>query len=363
MKEMAEVMFQPLPLVFGKIFVGDRDGVLHALNQNTGKPVWVRPLESGDIFGPALAYNKVFTISLNGVLFAIGEETGEIIWNTKIAAAPSINVADNRLFISAFNGTFYCINATSGATLWSGDLVASSVETYMITHPAVAEGRVFLGAVCLNETDGSTLWNVTLGGQVQGIGLRNFPAFSEGRVFIGVNDTMYCLDAFTGSVLWNQKIGSEIFKAPPAIAYDMVFVPSADGVFYCLDAQSGTIIWTKSGVGGIVQVPYGSTSGGAAVADGKVFLPNPDWAVICLNSTNGEVIWRFLTEGSPAPPIVASGAVFVTLVHDPQVYAFGKSSTTPSDFQIDTLWLAAAVVLAVVAVAVGTIVYLNRRKR
>jgi outer membrane protein assembly factor BamB len=343
---------------YGKIFVGDRNGVLHALDELSGESFWVKPLESGDIFGPALAYNKVFVVSEYGTLFAIDEKTGEILWKTEIAASPSINVADDRLFIAAFNGSFYCVNATSGVHIWSRDIMASSLGTYTITHPAVADGRVFVGVICLNETDGATLWTATLSGQIQGIGSRNFPAVTDGKVFIGVDNTMYCLDKFTGSVLWNYTTNGEVFRAPPALAYGKVFVPSTDGIFYCLDAQNGTALWMKSDVGGVISIGYGSTSAGAAVADGKIYLPNPDWAVTCINATNGELVWRFITEGPPAPPIVADGTVFVTLVHDPQIYAIGKSSATDQTF-----WLYSGIITVIVLIVIGSLIAWRNRSK
>ncbi len=344
---------------YGKIFVGSRDGVLHAMDARTGDVIWNQALSIGDLFGPAVAYNRVYVVSDANELFALDEEKGDVIWTKNIPASPSINVANNRLFIAAFNGSFYCVNATSGASLWTRSFVGAG--TYIITHPAVADNRVFLGALCLNETDGSTLWNTTLNGQ-QGIGSRNFPVVADGKVFIGINDTMFCLDASSGSVMWNYTIGGEVFRAPPAIAYGKLFVPSTDGFFYCLDAQNGTVLWKKSDVGGIIRIGYGSTSAGAAVADGKIYLPHPDWAITCLNATNGEIMWKFLTEGPPAPPIVASDTVFATLVHDPQIYAIGKPSATPSGFQVDALLLAAVAVLAVLAITVGVLVYFRRRR-
>ena len=312
---------------YGKIFVGSRDGVLHAMDARTGDAIWNQALTIGDLFGPAVAHNRVYVVSDANELFAIDEETGNVIWTKNIPASPSINVADDRLFVAAFNGSFYCVNATSGATLWTRDFVGAG--TYIITHPALAYNRVFLGALCLNETDGAILWNMTLSGQ-QGIGSRNFPAVGDGKVFIGINDTMFCLEAISGSVIWNYTIGGEVFRAPPAIAYGKLFIPSTDGFFYCLDVKNGTVLWKKPDVGGIVRIGFGSTSAGAAVADGKIYLPHPDWAITCLNATNGEFLWRFLTEGPPAPPIVAGGSIFATLVHDPQIYALGKPAVTPS---------------------------------
>ena len=342
---------------YGKFLVGSRDGVLRAMNELNGETVWVQRLdENWDIFGPAVAYNRVYVVSDAGNLFALEEGTGEIIWTKNIPASPSINVGDDRLFIAAFNGSFYCVNATSGATLWTRDLVVSDAGTYIITHPAVADNRVFLGTVCLNETDGTTLWNITLSGQERAIGTRNFPAVTEGKVFIGVNNTMYCIDELTGSVEWNYTTGGEVFQSPPALAYGKVFLPSTDGVFYCLDAQNGTALWKKSDVGGIISIGYGSTSAGAAVADGKIYLPNADWSVTCLKTTNGEVIWKFLTDGQPAPPILADSIVFATLVHDPQIYVIGKSSEESQNF-----WLYSSIAAIIVLIIIGSLLVWRTR--
>jgi outer membrane protein assembly factor BamB len=307
---------------YGKLFLGDRSGVLRAIDEFTGDTAWNLPLDSGDIFGPALGYEKIYVVTDYGALFAVNESQGDVVWSTKIVASPSINIADGRLFVCAFNGTFYCLNATSGSILWTRDLAVSDTETYIISHPAVADNRVFLGTVCLNESDGSTIWNVTLNGQ-NTLGPRNFPVVSNDRVFIGVQGTLFGLDVGTGSVIWNFTTGGELYRAPPAVAYGKIFVPSTNNIFYCLDAQDGSLIWQKENVGGIISIPYGSTSAGVAVADGKIFLAHPDWAIICLNASSGDIIWEYLTAGPPAPPLVADGLVLATLVHDPQIYIFG----------------------------------------
>jgi outer membrane protein assembly factor BamB len=148
------------------------------------------------------------------------------------------------------------------------------------------------------------------------------------------------------------------FPSPPALAYSKVFVPSTDGVYYCLDAQNGTALWMKSDVGGVISIGYGSTSAGAAVADGKIYLANPDWTVTCINATNGELVWRFLTEGPPAPPIVADGTFFVTLVHDPQIYAIGNSSATDPN-----IWLYSGIATIVVLIVIGSLLAMRTRSK
>jgi outer membrane protein assembly factor BamB len=348
----------PAAVAYEKIFIGSEDGVLYALDEHNGDVVWKQTIREGwNLFCPTVAHNTVYIVSDAGELVALNEKTGDVAWRKNFPASPSINVDNDRLFIAAYNGTFYCVNATSGEALWSRNLTISDYRTYIITHPAMVDGRVFVGPICLNETDGTTLWTLTLNGQELGIAANNFPAVTDGKVVIGIGDTMYALNELDGSVLWTRQIGGDVMLTPPAVANDRVFVTSsADGNLYCLNAQTGEMVW-KQAVGSGTITRLASTP---VVANGKVYvnLNNADWGVMCLDANNGTVIWSYATAGPAAQPLIADGAVIVTLEHDPQVYVFGQTSASDQTF-----WLYLTLALAAI-VAAGVIgVWLARRAK
>ena len=160
---------------------GGKAGVLVAVNAETGKLVWKRPvgvhnghdndnlyalrghtsklhipevIEPGDVGGiesqlasngttvfaavnnlaatyngPALANVKLPPFNKGtGDLVAVDEATGKIVWDHRLPSSPygAVTVANDVVFTTTFNGTLYAFNSSTGAELWHSGL---STET------------------------------------------------------------------------------------------------------------------------------------------------------------------------------------------------------------------------------------------
>jgi polyvinyl alcohol dehydrogenase (cytochrome) len=126
--------------VNGRDLVGDGDkaGVYHALDRDTGQIVWQTNLSKGDVFGGALgsgAYvdGKLIVTSNNGGfsltapqtvarIYALDPATGKILWQAKplpqkifgpVSAVPGI------AFVGTTAGTYVGLDTRTGAQLWS----------------------------------------------------------------------------------------------------------------------------------------------------------------------------------------------------------------------------------------------------
>jgi plastocyanin len=162
---------------------GGKAGILVAVNQETGKLVWKRPVgvhngkdqvnleaekgdysklklpltvEPGDLGGieSSLASNgKTAFAAVNnlavkykgqtglpegeliggvgagtGDLVAISEASGEVEWDDKLPSSPygGVTLANNVLFTTTFNGTLYAFEASTGKELWKTTLPAAT---------------------------------------------------------------------------------------------------------------------------------------------------------------------------------------------------------------------------------------------
>ena len=80
-------------LAYDKVFVASREGMVKALDPETGKELWKVDLEKEVLArlsgGLTAAYGKVFVGSENGEVIAMDESTGEELWRCLLYTSPS----------------------------------------------------------------------------------------------------------------------------------------------------------------------------------------------------------------------------------------------------------------------------------
>jgi hypothetical protein len=99
----------------------------------------------------------------------------------------------------------------------------------------LAYGRVYIGSSVeasglnrlhsLNATTGVEVWFKDLDYYVH-----SSPAVADGKVFVGA-DKLYCFDAITGDDIWNYSTGS--VYSSPAVANGRLYVSTNSGNIYC----------------------------------------------------------------------------------------------------------------------------------
>ena len=96
----------------GRVYIGGRDKILHALDAKTGKEVWNFPtkarIDSSAVVTPD---GRVFFGSNDGSLYAVDARTGKETWKFTAGAAISASPAmdGDRIVISAQDGRVYCL--------------------------------------------------------------------------------------------------------------------------------------------------------------------------------------------------------------------------------------------------------------
>jgi alcohol dehydrogenase (cytochrome c) len=75
----------------GDVFSGTGD--LVALNQATGKKVWVHAFASSPYGGATVTNDVVFTTTFDGTLWALSTKTGQVLWSEQLPAGTNANVA------------------------------------------------------------------------------------------------------------------------------------------------------------------------------------------------------------------------------------------------------------------------------
>jgi eukaryotic-like serine/threonine-protein kinase len=95
----------------GRVFVGGRDKMVHALDASTGKAAWTFTTRARVDSSPAIAGGIVWVGSNDGRLYALDAASGKSVWEFDaggpLSASPAI--AGGRLVIGSQDGVVYCL--------------------------------------------------------------------------------------------------------------------------------------------------------------------------------------------------------------------------------------------------------------
>jgi outer membrane protein assembly factor BamB len=215
------------------MMVGGTDGVFHALQVSTGKPVWslevskrailnsvlfrdnmvylshgeenidttemgmvaaIDATGSGVLTGavvkwmtrgflptfasPVMDRERLYTMDNSGILGAFALGDGKLLWTKTLGTLQkgSPVLADGKIYVGTENGKFYILrpSATGAAVLDEDHIGASDNPEPIIASPAIADGRVYVTTLApVTETKGSF-------GHLYAIGTRRAPVAPAG---------------------------------------------------------------------------------------------------------------------------------------------------------------------------------------
>ncbi len=95
----------------GKVILGGRDKVVHALDEKTGKEAWEFPTKARVESSPAVSGGRIYVGSNDGNLYVLDGKTGkkldEFTAGSPLSTSPAIS--QGRLVIGSQDGKIYCL--------------------------------------------------------------------------------------------------------------------------------------------------------------------------------------------------------------------------------------------------------------
>jgi hypothetical protein len=187
----------------GKVFIGTMRGNLHAIEDNTGRDVWVFETPRAILHTCAVAGNKVFFGNVEGRVYAVDIDDGKLVWFIQTGAAiwNSPVVHQGIVLIGSRDGKIYAVNAESGKIKW-----AKQTGGPLLSSPAVdaKTARVYIGCedMCVyafDLSDGRQVWHSKM---LPGVSFRGYhPVVApDGSVMITVTPVL-SLDSFNPILL------------------------------------------------------------------------------------------------------------------------------------------------------------------
>lgn len=300
----------------GKVFVGDTDGTVYAIDLATGEKIWAQKFEdSGFVASAAVAGDRLWIGDFLGTLRCLSTADGKEIWYEKLAAevmaGPMLH--EGQLLVTTEGGTFTSFDADTGEQKWE-----ATIDAPLRCTPTVVEGKALLAGCdsklhAYDLTNGKELGAIDIDGPSG-----STPAARQGRIFFGTEQgTFYCIDTTKSpmEVVWqyadprrrhgirtaaavNDKLavfGSQgkaaygidiktgeqawIFptrtrvESSPLIAGDQCVVATQRGKLSLVDLASGKANWEYDAGGSFVAAPV--------VVDGKLLIGNTDGKLYC----------------------------------------------------------------------------------
>jgi outer membrane protein assembly factor BamB len=296
------VDFSSPAVVDGVVYIGSTDGRLWAY-PSTGcgqslctSPLWTSVSLAQIVDSPTVA---------NGVVY-VGSQT-----------SPTSNDGKLNAFSAAGCGASVC------SPLWQG---LAGTQSILQSSPAVANGRVFVGAfdhkLYVFDANGcgaatcQPLWTAATGGTIE-----STPTVAKGVVFIGSDDgKLYAFKAAgcgaaTCQPLWTGALGSSPFESSPAVANGTVYIGS----------QHALSAFSASGCGAATCSPLWQAvdnldffNGSPAVAGGRVYIGLENglgvYAATGCGQAQCQALWTDFGSGAQAAvlssPTVANGVVY-----------------------------------------------------
>ncbi len=252
------------------LFVGTDDGIVYALDAETGLPKAAR-FDAGDSVwaAPLLSDGVLYVASVNGKLFALDAETFEPLWNAPFEAGQGLIsdpiLADGAILVGGIDRELHAVDAKTGRERWS-----FKADNWFWAQPLVVDGIVYAPNLdghlyALSLADGAPVWDAPFKAEE---GIRSKPVLVDGTlVIIDRKGNAYGLnpeeDPEGPRLKWSETVDKTVLSNPLVREAEAgedgatvkVFISAEGGDLFRLeDASTGELSRLDVKLGRFVEV-------------------------------------------------------------------------------------------------------------
>lgn len=263
-------------VAYGKVFAANRQGIVSAYDQVTGKKIWTRNFAIFDNKGEtsgisnlwssglsakiagglSVAYETVFFGTENGEVVALDTNTGEQKWLTtvkgEVLAAPAIDAGI--VLINTGSGFIFALNADDGEEVWSSESDVPPLSLRGVSSPAAVNGGAIIGTatgkliVNILET-GQTAWEQVISAATgvteleRIVDIDSEPLVAGGNVYIiSYDGTLASVELRSGRVIWKREYKS---YRSLSLSGSTLYLVDINSNVYALDSRNGVELWSQ----------------------------------------------------------------------------------------------------------------------
>ena len=224
------------------IYVVSNDGILKAVNMETGEEEWDFDLESKTNSSP-IVNSDILYVGCEDGLKAINVKNHTLEWKYDCDCVDSSPFFyKDVVYFGSNDGRLYGIDSDNGS-----EVLNKKLDGELKSSPIVVNDSVYVGSTNCKmyslDTKGDSDWNFTAGDEII-----SSPSFVNDTVIFGSSDgNLYCLNESNGNLIWKEDLNNKILSSPTIDEHDnSVYIGSDEGNLTCLDIRDGTVKWSKS---------------------------------------------------------------------------------------------------------------------
>lgn len=326
--EAGEMVVSTAAIVDGRVYVASLNGQLFCLNLQDGKPIWSyrsitdpdpKAFAPGFKASPTVTADSIYIGDEDGVFHAIERATGKQRWTTKTGAeiVSSATCYQDKVLFGSHDNVLYCVKAADGKQVWKFE-----TQGPVNCTAAIVGNRTFVTGC----DEHLRVINIDTGKEETDIHMATYliasPAVIKETLYVGTYASeVVAIDWQAKKKIWTFKDGEREFPyhSCAAVTADRVIVGGRDKRLHCLDRQTGKQIWFKDTKGKVDSSPV--------VVGNRVFVGSEDGNLFELNIADGKELWKFNAGKSiSASPAVAEGRLVIgSESSDGIVYCFGAA--------------------------------------
>lgn len=232
-------------LTFDGAFVALADGRLVALDRFSGQVLWEQQLRAQVLNQPVEQDGVLFVGTDHDSVHALDAETGDPLWvyrrstpsRLTIRGGSGVSVEDGRVFAGFSDGTLVALDVDEGRLLWQTGIAPGSVERFpdVDASPVVAQGMVFAtifndGVLAFEQESGKVRWRADARGA-------HSLTVEGDKLLVGGAERVRAFDLRTGGLEWSTSIG-KTWVTRPVVAQKVAFFAGPEGL-HMVDLSTG----------------------------------------------------------------------------------------------------------------------------
>ena len=302
----------------GKVYAADHEGLVFALDAESGKRVWEVETDLPLSAGPGLGIDDVYVATSDGDVIALDASNGETKWTQQVSSEVlSIPRYDAGIVVVlSVDGRLNGLDAKDGKVLWSYTRDVPALSLRGTSSPVIRHGGVITGyasgkLVVLRLTDGRQAWEASVAvprGRSElerMVDIDADPLVSDDAIYVSnYQGGLVALALRSGQIIWRR---SEL-DSVNGLASDWraVFTTDLDDKVWAVDQRDGSILWGQSNLqhrkltAPVVQGDY-------------VFVGDFEGYLHVLSASDGHLVARIRAGDEPiqVTPVAAGNSVYV----------------------------------------------------
>ena len=246
----------------------------------------IRPVADGDL---------IWVADHEGLITAVNADSGRVVREIDIelpiSAGPS--VTPDAIMVGTFDGDLVVINRDSGQIQWRAQL-SSEILSKPVLHDGIVVVRCIDGRVFgLDRSDGARIWVHDRSVPLLTLRGNGDPLTRGGQAYIGYDDgQVTALRVSDGSVLWEQRVSqpegrTELDRladidGPMLVVGTELYVVTYHGRLAGLALESGRILWVKDV----------ASASGLSLRRTQLAVTDQDDNIWMVDRRNGSTLWR-----------------------------------------------------------------------